>query len=216
MRREKNAITVNDRKEEYLVGFRYGGFSKAGYKRDNNEDFLMVQELGEKMLLAIIADGAGSEPSRLQPAQLASRKITEMICRVYDDGKNEELLRNNAELFLIEAIMSVNQILGAFKTANEEIYAGFTCALTCALFMQEGSDEFRLTMIHTGNTRLYLIRHDGAGNAAIRQLTKDQTEARILIDEGKISEEQYYFHEARGKLLCPLGNFETPKLDRFS
>ena len=126
------------------MGFRYGGYSKVGFRRENNEDFLMVKELGDKLLLAIIADGAGSEPSKLQPAQLACRKISEMISRVYNDGAK------------------------------------------------------------------------GEGNAAIRQLTKDQTEAQLLVDEGKIAEEQYYFHEARNKLLCPLGSFETPKLDRFS
>ena len=73
-----------------------------------------------------------------------------------------------------------------------------------------------MTFVHTGNTRLYLIRRDSEGNAAIRQLTKDQTEAQILVDDGKISEEQYYFHEARSKLICPLGSFEIPKIDSFS
>ena len=198
------------------MGFRYGGYSKVGFRRENNEDFLMVKELGDKLLLAIIADGAGSEPSKLQPAQLACRKISEMISRVYNDGAKGDLLKENAELFLSEAVMSVNQILGAFKTANEEIYSGFTCALTCALFAQESGDDYRISLVHTGNTRLYLIRSNPEGNAAIRQLTKDQTEAQLLVDEGKIAEEQYYFHEARNKLLCPLGSFETPKLDRFS
>ncbi len=216
MRREKNVRTESENWEECMMGFKYGGFSKVGFRRENNEDFLMVKEFGGRMLLAIIADGAGSEPSRLQPAQLACRKIVEMLNRVYDDGKNEELLINSAEIFLSEAVMSVNQILGAFRTANEEVYSGFTCALTCAMFIQESEEDFRLTMVHTGNTRLYLIRRDAEGNAAIRQLTKDQTEAQLLVDDGKISEEQYYFHEARGKLLCPLGSFETPKLDRFS
>ncbi len=197
------------------MSFKYGGFSKVGFKRENNEDFLLVKEFDPETVLAIIADGAGSEPSKLQPAQLACRKISEMIERVYDRGGGKELLIRNAEVFLKEAVMMVNQILGAFRTANEEIYSGFSAALTCVLFSSE-EKESRMSLVHTGNTRLYLIRRDSGGNAAIRQMTKDQTEAQILVDDGKISEEQYYFHEARAKLICPLGSFEMPQIDSFS
>lgn len=196
--------------------YRFGGFSKVGFKRENNEDFLLVKELGSNLLLSVIADGAGSEPSNFQPAQLASRKVADMITRIYDDGNNEELLKSNAEMFLSEAMMSVNQILGAFRTANEEIYSGFSCAMTCVLFSCEGDNGYRLSFAHSGNTRLYLIRRDADANAAIRQLTTDQTEAQQLVTEGKITEEQYNFHEARSKLICPLGAFETPKVDTLS
>ena len=120
------------------MGFKYGGFSKVGFKRENNEDFLLVKELDPDAILAVIADGAGSEPSKLQPAQLACRKISETITRVYDHGAGRDLLLKNAEVFLKESVMMVNQILGAFKTANEEIYSGFSAALTCVLFFSDG------------------------------------------------------------------------------
>ena len=76
--------------------YRFGGFSKVGFKRENNEVFLLVKELGSNLLLSVIADGAGSEPSNLQPAQLASRKVADMITRIYDDGNNKYVSRSSS------------------------------------------------------------------------------------------------------------------------
>ena len=196
--------------------FRYGGFSKTGFKRDVNEDFVYVKELGNDFLLTMIADGSGSNPSTLQPAQIACRQIGEFIEHIYADGKNADMLIDNAALFLKEALLSVNHVIGAFKTANEEIYSGFSCALTCAMFGTDKNGVDRMSYAHIGNTRLYLIRRSADGNASIRQLTKDQTIAQRLVDDGKITDEQYYFLNERNQLLCPLGRFSSPQIDTFT
>ncbi len=198
------------------MNFSYGGYSKLGHNRDVNEDFVFVKELGNNTLLAIVADGSGSAPSTLQPAQIASRQIGSFIEDVFDNGNNEKLLIDNSVIFLKEAVMSVNAAIGAFKTANEEIYSGFSCSLTCALFGTDSNGVDRMTYAHVGNTRMYLIRGSSDGNAAIRQLTKDQTVAQKLLEDNKISEEQYYYIPERNQLLCPLGMFASPQIDTFS
>lgn len=198
------------------MNFVYGGYSKVGHKRDINEDFVFVKELGNKSLLTIISDGAGSQPSTLQPAQIAARQIGEFIENIYDKGNNEHILIDNATLFLREAMLSVNHVIGAFKTANEEIYSGFSCAMTCALFGTDSNGDDRVSYAHVGNTRLYLIRRSNDGNVAIRQLTKDQTVAQKLLDDNRINEEQYYYIPERNQLLCPLGLFSEPQIDVLS
>ena len=196
--------------------FVYGGFSKVGYKREINEDFVFVKELGTNTLLTIIADGNGSEPSSLQPAQIAARQIGSFIENIFDNGNNEKMLIDNAALFLREAVLAANHVVGAFKTANEEIYSGFSCSLTCALFGSDSNGVDRMSYAHIGNTRMYLIRGNADGNAAIRQLTKDQTVAQKLLEDNKISEEQYYYIPERNQILCPLGHFSSPQIDTFS
>lgn len=196
--------------------FSYGGYSSLGHNRDVNEDFVFVKELGTNTLLTIVADGNGSAPSTLQPAQIAARQIGKFIEDIFDNGNNEKLLIDNAAVLLKEALVSVNHVIGAFRTANEEIYSGFSCAMTCALFGTDSNDVDRMTYAHIGNTRLYLIRGNADGNAAIRQLTKDQTVAQKLVDDKQITEEQYYYVPERNQLLCPLGVFSSPQIDTFS
>lgn len=198
------------------MNFSYGGYSSLGHNRDVNEDFVYVKELGTNTLLTIVADGNGSAPSSLQPAQIAARHVGSFIENIFDNGNNEKLLVDNAAVLLKEALISVNHEIGAFRTANEEIYSGFSCAITCALFGTDSNGVDRMTYAHVGNTRMFLIRRNADGNVAIRQLTKDQTVAQKLVDDNQISEEQYYYVPERNQLLCPLGLFSSPQIDTFS
>lgn len=198
------------------MAFLFDGYSTVGYKREDNEDFVLAKALDKNnnVVLAIVADGSGSMPSKLQPAQIACRYIDRFITNAYnvDDGS---LLLSNPSFFLKQSVLQVNSVLGAFKTANEEIYSGFYCALTCVLFYTNSQNENRMAFAHSGNTRLYLIRSGNDGNAQIRQITKDHTEAQLLVDDGKLAPDQYYFHESRNKLICPLGAWENPRVDSF-
>lgn len=196
------------------MGFIASARDQQGLKCDVNEDFSDVISISENILFACVADGCGSKPSQLQPAQIAVRHITNFIKRFYDEGKNEEYLIAHADTVLKNAIQSANDVLGAFHTANEELFPGFYCCLTCAIFSSVNSD-LKFTFAHTGNTRLYLIRSGNDGQTKIIQLTKDQTEAQILVNKGVITQEQYYTHEARTHLLCPLGQFTEPQIDVF-
>lgn len=198
------------------MNYVYGGYSKVGYNRDINEDFVFVKELGTNALLTIVADGSGSQPSALQPAQIAARQVSEFISNIFANGNNEHLLIDNATILLSEALRSVNHVIGAFKTANEEIYSGFSCSITCALFGTDSNGFDRISYAHVGNTRLYLIRANSDGNVAIRQLTKDQTVAQKLLDDNKINADQYYYIPERNQLLCPLGQFSEPQIDTLS
>lgn len=197
------------------MSFNFGGYSNVGYKRETNQDFVDCKQYGNNILLAVISDGKGSEPSKLQPAQIAARQIESSINRIYDNGTNEKYIIENASIILREAVMSVNHTLGAFRTANEEIYSGFSCSLTCVLFTRDEEKNYHISFAHCGNTRLYLIRKGKDDNAVIRQLTTDQTQAQKLLEANQITEEQYYMIPERNKILCPLGLFSEPTIDTF-
>jgi protein phosphatase len=57
-----------------------------------------------------------------------------------------------------------------------------------------------LTYAHVGDSRLYLVR-----NAAITQLTQDQTVVNLLIQQGLLKAEEAANHPDRGVLTAALG-----------
>lgn len=187
----------------------YGGVSDVGYQRTINEDYINLVELDDDTLFAIVVDGAGSFNSEYQPAIIVTLEITNAIKRVFE--KDKELFLNNTGLFLNEAILNANRVLGAFKLGNEEMYSGFASALTCCVVCKSG----RITFAHAGNTRLYLLRPMSDG-ATIKQLTKDHTKIQHLVDEGVIDEITYYQHPDRMVLYSGLGVVSEPTIQTFS
>ena len=62
-------------------------------------------------------------------------------------------------------------------------------------------------MGHTGNTRLYILR-----NSALTQITRDQTKAAELLNEGKIDLETYHVHPDRLVITDGLGILLKPHI----
>ena len=86
---------------------------------------------------------------------------------------------------------------------NEERYYGYAASVTCCLFCQDGF----FYMGHTGNTRLYILR-----NSALTQITRDQTKAAELLNEGKIDLETYHVHPDRLVITDGLGVLLKPHI----
>lgn len=177
----------------------YSGKSANGYKQNKNEDYIAFQELGDDMLLAVVADGSGSGTSLFQPASIVTNSVCRFIKRIYE--KDAELLADNTRLFLEEAVLSANDTLIAFKLGDEETNSGFASTFTCVLVQKDGTTTFA----HVGNTRLYLIR-----GGKLTQLTKDQTEGQRMVDAGKISQDDYYVSMEKLSLYNGLGILANP------
>ena len=198
------------------MSYAFGGHSDVGYKRELNEDHIAVSALDDDTVLAIIADGAGSKASTLQPAQIAAGIVADAIQRSY--AKNRKAVLSVPDIFLLEAMHAANRCLGAFKIANEELYAGFASSMSCVLLTKDTSGDYPRSAIafaHIGNTRLYLIRVTQDGVPSIRQLTKDQTEAQKLVDDHLIDSVQYHVHPDRLVITGALGFVTEPQIQTF-
>lgn len=189
-----------------LTKILYGGKSDVGYKREINEDFVGAVELGNDAVFAIVADGSGSKASSLQPASIVSREMTDAVRRIYEkDGP--EFLFENAEPILRESMHFAGRILGAFKAGNDELYAGYFASMSCVLLQNNGG----IALAHAGNTRIYIVR-----SGMIRQLTKDHTQAEKLLDDGVISEIDYYSHPANVVMTSGLGVLSDPIIQTYA
>ena len=192
-----------------MNNFLYGGKSDIGYERENNEDYIGAWELDDSTLFVIVADGAGSKASTLQPASICVSDIYDSLKEAFTE--NKELFLSNVEFFLKFALERANKILGAFKYGNEELYAGFASSITCAVLWDDGNFAFA----HAGNTRLYLIRMNKDGIPSIRVLTRDHTVAQKLLDEGVLNPSQYHTHPDRLALISGLGVVTEPVIQTF-
>ena len=188
-----------------MTNYYYSGSTDMGYKRTVNEDYIDVVSLAKDCVFAVLADGMGSKPTGIQPAQLASGFIARQIKLIYDD--DNEYLLDNAEQILQQLLRSAGELIGAFRTANEELYAGYATTLTCCLL----TPDKRMISAHLGNSRIYLIRNR-KGVSGIRQITTDDTAAREFCDRRLITEEEYYTHPDRNKLTSVLGISSEPKI----
>lgn len=191
--------------------FVYGGTSDYGYQRENNEDFLVFDALREDILLAVVADGAGSRQCgiALQPAVIAASEVVEAVRRIYT--ANPVMLEQFPNEVLRESIMVANRIIGTFKVANDELYSGFGVCLSCCLIVGD-----RFYVAHCGNTRVYLIRHVSDGSARILQLTRDHTKASEMVADGILSQDEYYSHPGRYRFTSGLGFVSEPTIQSYS
>ena len=185
------------------------GLSDIGFSRKIQEDYINIYEW-EHYMLAIVADGAGSTPSSLQPAAIVTSQVSEILQRIGENAP--DLLDTHSNIMLREAMLAANKTLGAFKKANEEVYSGFGSSMTACLF---DSNNNIVTFGHIGNTRLYLIRKNKNGEVTMKLLTQDQTRAKELLDKGVLTTEQYYLDPARLEVMEALGFVSDPVIQTF-
>ena len=188
-----------------MTDYYYAGSTDIGYRRTVNEDYIDVVSLSDDCIFPILADGMGSKPVNIQPAQLAVGFVTRHLKKIYSDDK--EYLLDNGEQVLAQLLLSAGELIGAFRTANEELYSGYATTLTCCLL----TPDRRMISAHSGNSRLYLIRNR-KGVTGIRQISTDHTVAQTLIDRKLITEEEYYTHPDRNKLTSVLGIPSEPQI----
>ena len=176
-----------------------------GVERESQEDFFQYKELDDDNLLCVIADGTGSRESYPQPAVIATSDIIDHIERAFHSDKNTFMM--NPLMFLNDAFLSANQLIGAFKVANEEIFSGYAASVS-AILLSNGN---MLYCAHAGNTRVYLFR-----NGDVMQLTVDHTKAAELLADGKIDYQTYHIHTDRLKMTSGIGLIADPKIQLFS
>jgi len=94
---------------------------------------------------------------------------------------------------LRSAVEAANQQLREAIEANPHL-EGMGTTLTATLF--SGS---KIGMVHIGDSRAYLLR-----NGEFTQITKDDTYVQMLVDEGRITEEEANSHPQRSLLTRAL------------
>ncbi|MFE3290735.1 protein phosphatase 2C domain-containing protein [Rhodococcus sp. NPDC059234] len=167
---------------------RYAARSDRGLVRSNNEDSVYA---GARLLA--LADGMGGHAA----GEVASQLMIAALAHLDDDEPGDDLLGK------LEAATRDGNAAIAEQVEEEPELDGMGTTLTAILFA--GS---KLGLVHIGDSRAYLLR-----DAALTQITRDDTFVQSLVDEGRITAEQAHTHPQRSLIMRALtGNEIEPTL----
>ncbi len=158
---------------------RYAARSDRGLIRDGNQDSVYA---GPRLLA--VADGMGG----MAAGDIASNIVIGALAPLDDDVPGADLVD-----VLRRAVAAANQQLRDAVDENPQL-EGMGTTLTSMLF--SGS---RFALGHVGDSRAYLLR-DGV----LAQITKDDSYVQMLVDEGRITQEEASSHPQRSLLTRAL------------
>ncbi len=166
--------------------------------RDYNQDYAAFYESGGFCFLAV-ADGLGSYDGSEVAAELAVKGAAKAFMRAVQKG-DSPLSKNSTTRMFKRAHASIRKA----KELAPELYGSCTTLATAI------TDENRITIAHTGDTRAYLIR-DGK----ILHFTKDHSLARLAAERGEITYAEIRTHADQNKLFRVLGSDKYVQPDVF-
>jgi protein phosphatase len=177
------------------------GLTHAGKVRESNEDQFLIAELSKSLLvvqtslpqddhtrlfggpsgkLLLVADGMGG----VRGGRRASRLVTETVLRYVLDTMHWFFrLQQGEESDLVDelkaALAACQKAVGVAATERPE-HERMGTTLTLAYLLWP-----RAYVIHAGDSRAYLYR-DGQ----LQQITRDQTVAQRMVDQGLLAPEK--------------------------
>ncbi|HEY8533794.1 MAG TPA: PP2C family serine/threonine-protein phosphatase [Micromonospora sp.] len=158
---------------------RYAAHSDRGLIRDGNQDSVYA---GPRLLA--VADGMGG----MAAGDIASNIVIGALAQLDEDVPGDALVDA-----LRAAVENANRQLREAIEANPQL-EGMGTTLTATLF-----SGTKIGVVHIGDSRAYLLR-DGE----LTQITKDDTYVQMLVDEGRITEEEANTHPQRSLLTRAL------------
>ena len=196
------------------VQVEFGGLSHQGRVRPNNEDHFLVarfdrtmsplrtnlpagtvpESYAETVYGMLVADGMGGAAAGEVASRTAISALMDLVLETpdwimrLDEERARQVLRRLEQRFariretLVERARTDSRLSGM----------GTTLTLACSL-------GAKLMIAHLGDSRVYLFR-----DAALRQLTRDQTVAQALADAGAIRAEDVPKHHTRHILTGAL------------
>jgi len=174
------------------------GYAQHVGSRNEQQDAGMVlsdESHGEQ--LVVIADGMGGHAG----GSLASGQVAETARRLWAEHQKSPIEPKR----LLERI--VREGHEAINRAGAE--KGLTPRSTCALlFLRNGERGHDAHWAHIGDSRIYRLR-DGQ----VARLTRDHSVVQMLVDLGKVSEEEMGTHPDQNRLTQSLGGDAQPMPD---
>lgn len=164
----------------------YSYMSDKGIVRDNNEDFILVDE---HKSIFIIADGMGGYNAGEVASTEASTCVYKHLIQDEQIEKTEDL-----ETLFKESFKIANQKLLDMVKEDTKLFGMGTTLLL--FFVRE--DIYHI--LNLGDSRAYLVK-----NNKIIPITKDHSLVQEMIDDGLINENEAKSHKYRNIITQSLG-----------
>ncbi|RLL49147.1 serine/threonine-protein phosphatase [Mariprofundus sp. EBB-1] len=163
-----------------------------GLIKKNNEDayFSGVSEIDDELSLHLVADGMGGHAS----GEKASAIACEKMARLLDSHKLLDADEDAMKLILDQRVHAIHRAIVQAGEDNEDD-AGMGTTLT-ALLIRGNSGIYA----HVGDSRLYSFFE-----GSLEQITRDHTQAQVLVQIGRLAPEKAQSHHLNQVLSQALG-----------
>ena len=183
------------------------GMTDVGRLRATNQDSFIIDRVSPSTLLAVVCDGMGGAAGGLEASSIA--------CSVFADSVEADLERleeraKDATPALCARILRRGADFAnaavARRAAEDPGLAGMGTTLVAALVSGE-----RVYVANIGDSRLYAIK-DGE----VSQVTHDHSYVQLLVDLGRMTEEQALHSSQRNIITRAVGTAEDVDCDIFT
>lgn len=165
------------------------GKTDIGPVRETNQDAYEFGCFDSGDCWAVVCDGMGG----VSGGQIASSICIEKVSEALKRGYRNKMSISSAKNLLTSAINAANSAV--FKQSNDNLeYKGMGTTVVAVLVLGN-----ICVVAHVGDSRAYILNED------IKQITKDHSFVQLLIDTGKITEDEAKVHPDRNIITRAVG-----------
>ena len=166
------------------------GSTDTGLVRQNNQDRFECAALSETLSFAVLCDGIGGENGGETAAEISTSFAADMLRRNLAEDMSEISLRS----VMYSAFSGANALVYE-KASEDNALSGMGTTMIASVRTADA-----LYIAHVGDSRVYLLREDSE-----KILTRDHTLVQMMIDSGKLTEEEALVHPKRNYLTRAVG-----------
>ncbi|WP_295153575.1 Stp1/IreP family PP2C-type Ser/Thr phosphatase [uncultured Ruminococcus sp.] len=171
-----------------------------GQNREENQDRVRVESLGDNICIAVVCDGMGGAASGGVASQLAVDMFIGRVMENFRPDMNANSIRN----LLLNAVHYANTCV--YEKSMEDIDKN-GMGTTCVAALVQGKNIY---IVNVGDSRAYLLTKEG-----ITQITTDHTYVETLVQSGRISAEAAKIHPMRNVITKAVGVEPDVEVDYF-
>lgn len=171
--------------------------------RTENQDNVWGEMLSANACAAVLCDGMGGE-SR---GGLASAITVDAVSKRIKEGFHDKMNSNSIRNLLITAVIAANSLV----RDTPESYYNEVMGTTCVAAVVAGRTAY---IVNVGDSRAYQLFTD-KDDECIRQITKDHSHVRELVERGQITASQAKTHPERNKITRAIGAEDSVTPDYF-
>ena len=167
-----------------------------GMYRSENQDYFKTAKAPDGMLLAVVCDGMGGAAGGSTASRMAGDEFCKCAAAIL-----QEKFRRKEEL----SDGDIRWILSTAAASDRELF-GMGTTLTGALIREDW-----FWVVNVGDSRAYQFRRNRG-----KLITHDHSYVQMLVDQGRITEEEAQSHPQKNIITRAIGTKPTVESDIFS
>lgn len=175
------------------------GITHPGVVRQENQDALYVEQLGERQVLGVVCDGMGGARAGNVASALAVETFRDSFHDLWQSRKGLD-----AAVYLST---SAEQANAAVNRRSETESACYGMGTTMVALLADGA---HVTILNEGDSRAYRVNENG-----IECVTRDHSLVQDLVDRGELTQEEAKTHPNKNLITRALGSEPELNADLF-